>query len=376
MGNAVVGMSGGIDSSVTAYLLGKREYDVVGISLFMWDSSDQQKHAACCSVRSIEDASQTARRFGFEHCVIDVRDQFLRLVIEPFVRGYIAGSTPNPCILCNRHIKFPSLIRAARQRGIQHIATGHYARVGKQPQTHPIHSGNKNIGGKQLFILKRGADRKKDQSYVLFVLGQDELKRLVLPLGEQKKDDVRKLAGELRLPAAGRSESQEICFIADRNYSHFIEKHIKLASKGPILDMNGNMLGTHRGVHRYTVGQRKRIGVFSKNPLYVIKIDAVKNTLYVGPSEEARKRHFTVSSVNWIIPPTSDHFRASVKVRSTMKDEPAMITVHKKSSRETENQATVQVKFDTPQWAPAPGQSAVFYNDDTILGGGTITDPE
>ena len=375
MKQAVVGMSGGVDSSVTAYLLGEQGYGVIGLSLFMWDNI-QQEHAACCSFRSIEDASQAARRFGFEHSVIDVRDQFLRLVIEPFVRGYIAGSTPNPCILCNQHIKFPSLISAAKQRGVQHIATGHYARVEKQQHTKSVASRNKGTREVQLFALKKGIDRRKDQSYVLYVLGQHELKRLILPLGDQKKDDVRKLARELHLPAAERSESQEICFIADKNYSHFIEKYIKLASQGPILDLKGNMLGTHRGVHRYTVGQRKRIGVSSKNPLYVLKIDAVRNTLYVGPSEEARKSHFTVSTVNWVIPPPSDHFKATVKVRSTMKDEPATITLQKKFSRGKRNQATVHVNFDRPQWAPAPGQSAVFYNDDTIVGGGIITAPE
>ena len=376
MKRAVVGMSGGVDSSVTTYLLGEQGYDVMGISLFMWESN-QQEHTACCSIRSVEDASETARRLGIEHNVIDVRDQFLRLVIEPFVKGYIAGSTPNPCILCNQHIKFPSLIRAARKQGVKHIATGHYARVEKLLHAKTVASGKKEMKEGKMFALKKGIDRKKDQSYVLYILGQHELKSLVLPLGDQQKDDVRQLARKLHLPAAERSESQEICFIADRNYSHFIEKHIKLAKQGPILDLDGNMLGRHRGVHRYTVGQRKRIGISSKNPLYVIKIDAARNTLYVGPSEEARKSLFTVSTVNWVIPPpSSDHFRATVKVRSTMKDEPATITLHKKSSRDKGNPATVHVNFDTPQWAPAPGQSAVFYNDDTIVGGGIITDPE
>ena len=364
-------MSGGVDSSVTAYLLGEQGYHVVGISLFMWEGNTQE-HAACCSLRSIEDAIQTAQRFGLEHRVIDVREQFLRLVIDPFVRGYIAGSTPNPCILCNQHIKFPALLRAARQQGVQQIATGHYARVEKWHHTKPIAYRNKETKEGTLYALKKGIDRKKDQSYVLYVLGQHELKRLVLPLGYQKKNDVRNIARDLRLPVAERSESQEICFIADRNYSRFIEKHIRLAKQGPILDLNGNMLGTHRGVHRYTVGQRKRIGISSKNPLYVIKIDALKNTLYVGPSEEVRKSHVTVGTVNWIVPPPSDHFRATVKVRSTMKDEPATITLHKKPSREKGDQTTVDVDFETPQWAPAPGQSAVFYNDDTIVGGGII----
>ena len=363
-------MSGGVDSSVTAYLLREQGYDVTGLSLFMWDSNHQE-HTACCSMRSIEDASQTAHRLRCEHHVIDVRAQFLRLVIEPFVRGYIAGSTPNPCILCNQHIKFPALIRAARQQGAQHIATGHYARVEKQQHTESVARRNKGTK-EELFALKKGIDRKKDQSYVLYVLRQHELKRLVLPLGNQKKDEVWQHARKLRLPAADRSESQEICFIADRNYSHFIEKHIKPAEQGPILDPDGNVLGTHRGVHRYTVGQRKRIGVSSKNPLYVIKIDAVKNTLYVGPSGEVRKSHVTVGTVNWVIPPPAENFRATVKVRSTMKDEPAKITLPPKTSRGKGNQTTVHVTFDSPQWAPAPGQSAVFYNDDTILGGGII----
>lgn len=353
-------MSGGVDSSVTAYLLREQGYEVEGLSFILWEARGRTDFTTCCSLQAMEEASKTARHIGIPHSTIDVRDDFIERVIEPFVYAYTTGLTPNPCVLCNRFIKFPFLLKEAEKRGAEYIATGHYAKIERQ--------GSRGQGVKESRgVLKKGIDPKKDQSYVLYILRQEELERLILPLSHYTKDEVRKIAQELRLPAAKRPESQEICFIEDRNYFKFIKKLSPIAGEpGPIMDINGKVIGTHRGIYEYTIGQRKRLRISSSEPLYVIKIDALKNTVYVGPEEAAKKKEFFVEDLNWLSTqgglPT--HFRASVKVRSMMKDEPATIFQI--------SEETVHVVFDEPQWAPAPGQSAVFYDGDIVIGGGVI----
>lgn len=349
MGKVVVGMSGGVDSSVTAYLLKEQGYEVIGVSFLLYEARLKTSLSGCCSMDSIEDARRTAQHLGVEHQVIDLREQFLEQVIEPFIAAYVKGVTPNPCILCNKHIKFPYLLKAADKADAGHISTGHYARV---------------VSG----FLKKGVDPKKDQSYVLYVLGQDELARLILPLGTKTKEEVRETAGMLKLPGARRPESQEICFVGDRNYRTFMEG-LADCGEGPIIDIEtGKTLGRHNGIHRYTVGQRRKTGIAAGKPLYVTGIDSAKNAVYLGPAEAAMKREFLVQDINWLAPhvnagPPPFSFRATVKVRSTMKDEPATIKV---------TGAAAEVVYDEPQWAPAPGQSAVFYDSDTVLGGGII----
>lgn len=371
MAKVLVGMSGGIDSSIAAYLLKENGYEVEGLSLILWETKSRTNFKTCCSLQAVEEASKTARSIGISHSTIDVRDKFIRKVIEPFVNAYTTGVTPNPCILCNRFIKFPLLMREAEKRGAEYIATGHYARVEKSQRSEGKSQKSDNI------FLKKGKDPKKDQSYVLYILKQEELKRLLLPLGYYKKDEVRDLAKRLNLPAAKRAESQEICFIEDTNYFKFIEKLSPLAKKpGPIIDMTGKVVGTHKGIQLYTIGQRKRLGVSHKEPLYVVKIDAIRNTIYVGTQEAAKRREFLVEDLNWINPPIPPllppqaeggegglTFRASIKVRSTMKEEPATVSLGK---------GEVSVLYDKPHWAPAPGQSAVFYKEDTVIGGGMI----
>ncbi len=345
MAKVVVGMSGGVDSSVAAYLLKKQGYEVEGVSFLMRNASGETSCRLCCSLDSIESAARNARALGIPHSTIDVRDAFHTKVIEPFIDAYMKGLTPNPCILCNRFIKFPYLIAKADEQGAEFIATGHYARVeAETTTTHqltrsapPLEKGGKG-GFERLahyFILKKGIDPKKDQSYFLYALQQEELKRLLLPLGFYKKEEVRQLAQQLRLPAADSTESQEICFIEDNNYLAFIEKHASAAGKpGPIVDMNGKVIGTHKGIFGYTIGQRKGMGIASPEPLYVADIDVPSNTLYVGPRDTAMKKEFSVGDLNWINPlvpslGSSDEiglaFRASVKVRSTMKEEPATL---------------------------------------------------
>lgn len=374
----IVGMSGGVDSSVTAYLLKKQGHEVEGVSFILYEARMKNTFSGCCSMESIRDAGETAARLGVEHTAVDLRDEFMRNVIEPFIDAYARGVTPNPCILCNKHIKFPHLLRVADERGAECIATGHYAITESSRQL--------AVGTQERACLKKGIDPKKDQSYVLYALRPGELMRLLLPLGGKKKDEVRTIARELKLPAAKRPESQEICFIGDKNYRTFMHTLVPEERGGPIIDVESRrVLGSHKGIHTYTVGQRKGLGISSPEPLYVVKIDPAGHALYVGPKHAAKMKEFIVGEINWLIESeelpkcgsaaegksadATSHlplFRASVKVRSMMKDEPATLSLMP--------DGRVHVVYDEPQWAPAPGQSAVFYQGSTVLGGGVISE--
>lgn len=346
MKKVLVGMSGGVDSSVTAYLLKKDGCEVEGVSFLLYENRLQASPSGCCSLDAIADAGKTAAGVGVRHTVVDLREEFLGLVIEPFIEAYKEGFTPNPCILCNKYIKFPWLLKLADERDAGYIATGHYARATSEAG------------------LGKGIDARKDQSYVLYTLRKEELSRLILPLGDRVKQEVRETAARLLLPAAARPESQEICFIGGRNYCTFLDGLAEKA-EGPIVDVESmEVLGTHRGIHLYTVGQRKRLGLAVGKPLYVARIDTAMNTIYVGSREAAMKKAFRVEGINWLVPAARD-FRAGVKVRSTMKEEPAVISLV--------DQDIAEVVYDEPQWAPAPGQSAVFYLGDRVVGGGIIS---
>ncbi len=413
MPKVIVGMSGGVDSSVAAFFLKEKGYDVEGLSFILWENRRNTDFKTCCSLQAVEEASKTARYIGIPHHISDVKDDFVEKVIEPFVNAYASGLTPNPCILCNRFIKFPLLMREAEIRGAEFIATGHYAKVEPEKSIDKSHQSLTPLTNDQFpmtnnqsfnflpvtrYLLKKGIDPKKDQSYVLYVLNQEQLKKLILPLGYYTKNDVRQIAMALKLPAAKRAESQEICFVEDRNYFKFIEKLSPLVGKpGPIIDMEGKVIGTHKGIHTYTIGQRRRLGVAQKKPLYVVKIDPLKNAIYVGSQESAKKYEFYVEDINWIIPPDrlfsplakedkervidneGGFLKAYVKVRSTMKEEPA--TIYFLNSQKSKviplmhhtSFQTVRVVFDRPQWAPASGQSAVFYDGDKVIGGGIIS---
>jgi tRNA-specific 2-thiouridylase len=352
MAKVIVGMSGGVDSSITAHLLKEQGYAVEGVSFILYEARMKQSFTGCCSIEAIKDASNTASELGVKHSSIDLREEFMEKVIEPFISAYCNGMTPNPCIMCNKHIKFPYLLKAAQDSGADFIATGHYARI-------QLQDGQ--------YRLMKGVDSKKDQSYVLYVLKTEDLKKIKLPLGTMTKNEVREIAQSLNIPAAKRPESQEICFVEDNDYCRFMDG-LSGNTCGKIIEAeSGAVLGRHNGIHLYTIGQRKRLGISTGKPLYVTKIDPKTNIVYVGDREFAMAREFFVEDINWLCE-RQPRFTASVKVRSTMQAEPAEI--------ETSGEFSAKIIFNEPQWAPAPGQSAVFYKGDTVIGGGIITEHE
>lgn len=328
----MVAMSGGVDSSLTAVLLQKDGHDVFGVSFLMHGSD------------TFDDAQDISKRLNIPHRIVDLKDRFESLVVKPFIEAYKNGLTPNPCIICNRYVKFPGLLDAGIAEGCDHISTGHYARMME--------------GG----LILKGVDPAKDQSYVLYGLDLEVRKRLILPLGGMTKTDVRRMAREFSLPVSDKPESQEICFIQNNDYGAFMDNRVK-ALAGDILDLEGKVLGRHKGLFHYTVGQRKGLGIGGGRPLYVAKIDALNNVVVVGDRESAMRREFIVSGLRWIIE-KHEAFEAGVKVRSMMKPEPAIVTPM--------SEDVVKVVFEKPEWAPAPGQSAVFYDGDCVIGGGVI----
>lgn len=359
----MVGMSGGVDSSVTAHLLRQQGYEVEGVSLILYEARNKADATLCCSMEARDSAKDTARALGISHQAIDVRAAFIDKVVEPFVAAYKNGMTPNPCILCNKLIKFPYLLKAADEIGAEYIATGHYARVERRPAAKGEGQGTSNQEGRAL--LKKGIDKKKDQSYVLYVLHKEQLERLLLPLGDLTKDEVRKIARSLNLPAADRPESQEICFVENNDHNAFIEQLApESARPGTIINAEGKIVGTHKGVYAYTIGQRKGLRIASLEPHFVTRIDPRSNTIQVGLRDEAMSQRIHVREMNWLLRPEASSFRASVKVRSMMEARNASVVA---------GYDDADVAYDEPQWAPAPGQSAVFYDDDVVIGGGIIS---
>jgi len=357
MKKVVVAMSGGVDSSVTAALLKEEGHEVWGLSLRVFDPERCQEGdgKTCCSARDIRDARRVAARLDIPFSSWDVRPEFEEEVISPFVLEYCAGRTPNPCILCNSKIKFRLLLEKVAEMGADFLATGHYARIGREGE---------------IRTLRKGVDRRKDQSYFLFEIGSSTLLRVLFPLGEMTKEEVRRRARDLDVETAEKQESQEICFIPGNDYGAFLRGRLggEGAEPGPIVTPDGERLGTHRGLIHYTVGQRRGLGVATGTPLYVVRLESAGNRLVVGGNADLDRNVFDVGKVTWLGKARGKAFRAAVKIRSRHREAPATVTPRDPSS--------CRVEFDQPQRAISPGQAAVFYDGDTVLGGGWIEDLE
>ncbi len=341
----VVAMSGGVDSAVAAALLAAEGYEVIGITM-CFNLKDSLRHRPiCCGLQGIEDARGVAYKLGIKHYVLNMQKILKERVIDDFIREYLNGRTPNPCVRCNQYIKFDALLKKALSLGARFLATGHYARI-------------------QGHSLKKAKDKSKDQSYFLYRLNRQQLKNILFPIGDYTKKEVRELARKFGLPGADKPGSQEICFLPDADYRAFLKKQINnRINPGPILDTSGMVLGQHEGVALYTVGQRQGLGIAAGYPLYVVRIDAGKNSLTVGSKEEAYAKNFLVKDPHFIPEFPKKKIVLSVKIRYNHKEMPAEVLF---------SEGKLRVSFKRPQFAITPGQSAVFYDGDKVIGGGVI----
>jgi len=367
----VVAMSGGVDSSVAAALLQKEGYEVIGITMCFNLMDVESKKPRCCGLQGIEDARRVAHKLGIKHYVINMQKQLEEKVVKEFLQEYTKGRTPNPCVTCNQFIKFDALLNKALSLGATYLATGHYVRITKT---------------KEGLFLRKSKDLKKDQSYFLCRLTQKQLKHLLFPLGRYVKSEVRDLARKFSLPVAEKAESQEICFLPGSNYRDFLVGRLK-ASKdkaiinqikpGLVVDKTGKILGKHKGVAFYTIGQREGLGIAFGSPIYVKEIDVENNKIIVGSQDEVRSKEFLVKDVIFAAQPIGHkamvgYYKAKaikndvalkVKIRYNHKEAPAEVTPFKKF---------LKVRFKTPQFAVTPGQSAVFYKNNNVIAGGII----
>ncbi len=351
----VVAMSGGVDSSVTAALLKEQGFEVIGLGMHVGNYSREGEEPSqrCCGSQDVIDARRVASLLDIPYYLLNLRIPFQEEVIDYFVQEYLQGRTPNPCILCNEKVKFAALLRKAREIGASFLATGHYARLSKDREG--------------LFVLRKGTDQQKDQSYFLFSLDQDQLSFTLFPLGSFTKDEIRKKAKKLNLPVAEKKESQEICFITQRRYSEFIQQRLpgKNEGEGEIVDKEGNCLGHHAGIHHFTIGQRKGLGISFSSPRYVIRLEPGKNQVVVGTKKDLLSRECVVEQVHWIRP---DSFRQNLEVGTRIRYRHREIS----SRLRSRGDKSVAIEFNSPQPAVAPGQAAVFYKGDEVLGGGWI----
>jgi len=345
----LVAMSGGVDSSTVAAILKKEGHDVIGVTMQLWDYGEGE--SGCCSADDVRDARMVAEEIGIPHYVVNYMDVFKKYIVEDFINKYLSGRTPNPCVLCNQFMKFNFLLRRAMELGADYLATGHYARVETDEEGR--------------FYLCKAMDESKDQSYFLFALTQNELRRLIFPLGTMTKNEVRDVAKSMNIKVANKPDSQEVCFITGGDYREFLKNHAEVRNgKGEIVDTNGNVLGYHDGVFSFTVGQRRGLGVSKGKPLYVVKVDPESNRVVVGEENDIFRTTLIANDVIWINESPSDEIHVKAKIRYRHKESDAV--VHTRSDREA------LVEFKDPQRAMTPGQAVVFYDGDRVLGGGWI----
>ena len=361
-----IAMSGGVDSSTVAAMLHAQGHTVVGLTLQLWnqrrlagrEGMPESVQGRCCSIDDVYDARRVAEHLGIPYYLVNAQDRFEAEVVRPFVSEYLAGRTPIPCTLCNNHLKFDQLLATARQIGADKIATGHYAR-------------NRFDAARNRWILSRPSDRSKDQTYFLFGLTQEQLSRTLFPLGDLHKPVVREMAADAGLALAAKPDSQEICFIPGGSYSQFLKAYLDEQgrelpnSSGELVSTTGETLGHHEGIHSFTVGQRKGLGLSSPDPLYVLKIHPDSHRVEVGPDTDLYSRTLRANRLNWVsIAAPTEPIRVSIKIRHRHEPAPATLRVL--------DDDTVEATFDEPQRAITPGQSAVFYQDDEVAGGGWI----
>ncbi len=349
----VIGMSGGVDSSVAAYLLKNQGYDVIGVTMQVWqeDKDYEEREGGCCSLSAVEDARRVADKLHIPFYVMNFRDIFKRDVIDYFIDEYINGRTPNPCIACNKYIKFDEFLRRAMGLGAEYIATGHYSKIIKQ--------GDR-------YLLKRAEDDKKDQTYVLYNMTQYQLEHTLMPCGDYSKDEIRTIAKELNLEVHNKKDSEEICFISDNNHGRYISEVLPgRVKEGNFVDKQGNILGRHKGIVYYTIGQRKGLGIALGRPVFVIDINPFKNEVVLGNEEDIFKTELIAKDLNFI-PFDKLHYPIEVKAKIRYSSKPAEAIVSPVEPNK------VKVTFKEKQRAITKGQSVVFYDKDIVIGGGII----
>ena len=350
----MLAMSGGVDSSVALLLL-KEKYDVIGVTLKLFDNETicDKTSKTCCSLSDVEDAISVAARCGIDHYTFNFKQLFKDTVIKNFTTAYLKGETPNPCIDCNRYVKFEEMLKRAVALDCDYLATGHYARIEKDEAT-----------GR--YLLKKALDDTKDQSYVLYNLTQDQLSKILFPMGEMKKREARVLADSSNLVNANKPDSQDICFVPDGDYARFIEEYTGVKQKeGNFIDTKGNILGKHKGISHYTIGQRKGLGIAMGKPVYVIGINPEDNTVVLGDENELMNTTLIATDVNFIsIEKLENPLKCKARTRYKQVEQPCTISQN--------HDGTVLVVFDNPQRAFTPGQAVVFYDNDIVIGGGTI----